>query len=175
MKRLPGLVFALAALSLVPRSLVAQARDATCYVFVKEGASSEGNSLFLNKMGLPAEALSRVAPTRFSFAAKDFSLEATGNFSYEADTPVLLGRSGELALYSVAIKFQAGPFPKVWKTIDVVFAFKDIVQGGEAVQPAAQAIQLAAAKAGLKSGLAWIVDMRMPTKGNFKARVSLAK
>ena len=119
--------------------------------------------------------MSRVAPTRFSFSAKDFSLQATGDFSYEADTPVLLGRSDSLALYSVALKFRAGPFPKAWKTIDVAFGFSDIVKGGEAVQPAAEAMKLAAAKAGLKSGLAWIVDMKMPSKGQFSAKVGLAK
>ena len=35
-----------------PEVSVAQARDATCYVFVKEGASSEGNSLYPRKDGL---------------------------------------------------------------------------------------------------------------------------
>ena len=165
----------LAVLALLAQSLGAQSRATTAYVFVKEGASSEGNSLYLNKMGLPAEALSRVAPTRFVIAGKAFSMDASGSFSYEAENPVLVGRSGSLALYSVALKFTAGPYPKGQKTLTVGFSLKDLVKAGEAIQPAAMAIQLAAAKAGMKSGTAWIEDMQMPTKGEFKAKVSLAK
>lgn len=154
---------------------LAQTRGATCYVFVEEGASADGNSMYLNKMGLPAEALSRVAPTRFSFAKKEFSLEAAGSFSYEAGTPALLGRTGRLALYSVAIQFQPHPLPRVWKTVSVAFSLKDVLKGKDFVQPAAEAIRRAALQAGVTSGLAWIVDMQMPTKGNFRAKVSLAK
>lgn len=168
-------VLVLAVLESLAQTLVAQPRLATCYVFVKEGSSSEGNSLYLDKMGLSTEALSRVAPTRFSIAGKDFSMEASGSFSYEAENPLLVGRSGSLALYSVALKFSAGPYPKGQKTFTVGFFLKDLVKAGEAVQPAAMAIQLAAAKAGMKSGTAWIEDMQMPSKGEFKAKVSLAK
>ena len=38
--------------------------DTTCYLLVAEGKSAEGNALFLSKMGIDAEAVSRVAPTR---------------------------------------------------------------------------------------------------------------
>jgi hypothetical protein len=165
----------LAALLFFVHALFAQEKSATCYVFVKEGASAEGNSLYLSKMGLPAEALSRVAPTRFDFSGKSFKLSSSGSFSYEAESPVLKGRSDKLALYSVDVKFKAGPYPKATKTIDVQFSFSDIVKGGEAVQPAEKAIQLAAAKAGMKSGTAWILDMQMPSKGEFSAKVGLAK
>ena len=175
MNRALALSFALVALSLVAPSLFSQARDATCYVVVKEGASSEGNSLYLQKMGLDPELLSRVAPTRFTFSGKDFNMETSGNFSYEAQTPVLVARSGSVALYSVAIKFTAGTFPAALKTVAVSFGLSDIVKEGEAVQPAAWAMQLAATKAGMKTGSAWIVEMTMPARGEFRARVSLAK
>jgi hypothetical protein len=152
-----------------------KARDATCYVIIEEGSSSEGNSLFLNKMGVDTELLSRVAPTRFSSGNQKFLGQATGSFAYQAENPVLIDRSGRLALYSVAIKFSVGAFPRAAKTIAVTFSLADLEAGGGAVQPATKAIQLAAAKAGMKSGTAWILDMQMPEAGQFSAKVALAK
>lgn len=175
MNRVLSSSLACVVLCLLALPLSAQARGATCYVVVKEGASSEGNSLYLQKMGLDPELLSRVAPTRFNLEGKKFDLEASGSFSYEAETPDLVLRSGSLALYAVALKFTAGAFPKALKTVDVSFGLSEIVRGGEAVQPAAWAMQLAAAKAGMKTGSAWIVEMTMPARGEFRARVSLAK
>jgi len=175
MNRALALSCALVGLASPAPPLFSQARDATCYVLVKEGASSEGNQLYLQKMGLDPELLSRVAPTRFTFSGKSFDLEASGNFSYEAQTPILVERSGSVVLYSVALKFTAGSFPAALKTVAVSFGLSDIVKGGEAVQPAAKAMQLAAAKAGMKTGMAWIEEMTMPARGEFRARVSLAK
>ncbi|MGA2546423.1 MAG: hypothetical protein ABSF43_07750 [Rectinemataceae bacterium] len=175
---------ALGALSLLVIPIFAQgdssglgtkARDASCYVIVEEGASAEGNALFLEKMGVDAEALSLVAPTRFSFGSKNSLTRTGGSLSYEADSPVLVERSGRLALYSVAFRFSPEPLPKALKTVIVNFTLADLARTKDAVQPAAKAIELAAAKARMKSGLAWIVEMKMPAHGAFRAKVGLAK
>jgi hypothetical protein len=155
--------------------LVAKISDASCFVIVEEGASEEGNALFLEKMGVDAEALSRVAPTRFSFGAKNYLTRTGGSLSYEADSPVLVERSGRLALYSVAFRFSPEPLPKALKTVIVNFTLADLARTKDVVQPAAKAIALAAAKARMKSGLAWIVEMKMPARGAFRAKVGLAK
>jgi hypothetical protein len=153
----------------------AKAREATCYVLVEEGSSAEGNALFLQKMGLSPQALGMVAPTRFSFVSGSSFESASGSFSYEASTPLLVDRKGRLALYSVDVKFSAGKLPKVYKTITVDVKMADLAASGDLVQPAAKAIELAAAKAGMKSGIAWVTSMKMPTKSAIKVKVSLAK
>ncbi len=175
MNRPVSICLALLAFSLLAVPTIAQARAATCYVLVEEGSSKEGNSLYFEKMGLDPELLSRVAPTRFSFNEKDFEMEASGSFSYRAETPVLVGRSGSAALYSVNLEFTAGPLPKARKTVVVRFRLSDLIKGGKLVQPAARAMRLAAAEAGLKSGMAWIGEMTMPSRGEFRARVLLAR
>lgn len=175
MNRVLASGFALVALALVAPPLFSQARSAICYVLVEEGSSVEGNSLYFEKMGLDPELLSRVAPTRFTFNGKDFRMEASGSFSYRAETPVLVGRSGSAALYSVNLEFTAEPFPKARKTVVVRFRLLDLIRGGELVQPAAKAMRLAAAEAGMKSGMAWIGEMAMPSRGEFRARVLLAR
>jgi hypothetical protein len=149
--------------------------ETTCYVLIEEGASAEGNALFLDKMGADSEALSRVAPTRFSVGAKNFLARSSGGFSYQADPPVLVERSGRLALYSVALQFGAEPLPAALKTVVVVFTLADLARTKDVVQPAAKAIELAAAKARMKSGMAWIVEIEMPSRGAFRATVALAK
>ncbi len=149
--------------------------DTTCFLLVEEGKSAEGNALFLSKMGIDAEAVSRVAPTRFTVGAKDFLSRVNGSFSYQADSPVLVERSGRLALYSVALKYGVGALPAALKTVTVNFKLADFARTKDTIQPATKAIQLAVAKAGMKSGLAWIVEMDMPSKGSFRAKVALAK
>jgi hypothetical protein len=152
-----------------------KAKEAVCYVIIEEGTSTEGNSLFLSKMGIDTELLSRVAPTRFSFDSAKFLSRAAGSFAYQAGSPLLIERSGRLALYSVAIKYSAGRFPRAAKTVAVTFSLSDLEPGGDAIQPAAKAIELAAKAAGMRSGTAWIVDMEMPSDGHFSAKVALAK
>jgi hypothetical protein len=153
----------------------AKTREATCYILVEEGSSAEGNSLFLQKMGASPQALSLVAPTRFSFASGSSFESASGSFSYEASTPRLVDRKGRLALYSVVVRFAAGPLPKALKTITVDVKMADLAGTADLVQPAAKAIELAAAKAGMKSGTAWVISMAMPTKAAIRVKVALAK
>lgn len=149
--------------------------QATCYVLVEEGASSEGNSLFLNKMGLDAAALGLVSPTRFSFGTKSSLTRASASFSYESDQPVLVERSGRLALYSVAITYKAEGYPLFFKTVVVEMKFADLRSTKDLVQPGAKAIELAAAKAGMKAGLAWILKMELVDHSRIRATVGLAK
>jgi hypothetical protein len=80
-----------------------------------------------------------------------------------------------LALYSVALQFGAEPLPAALKTVVVVFTLADLARTKDVVQPAAKAIELAAAKARMKSGMAWIVEIKMPSRGAFRATVALAK
>ncbi len=149
--------------------------NATCYVLVEEGSSSEGNKLYLDKMLVGGEVLSRLAPTSFDTRAKNFLTRGSANFSYEAGTPVPVERSGSWVLYSVDLKYKAGPYPKVYKTITVDITIADLKVGKELLQPATKAIELAAAKAGLSSGTAWIVGMSMPSRAVIRVKVSLSK
>jgi hypothetical protein len=151
-----------------------KAMEAVCYVLVEEGNSTEGNSLFLQKMGVEPEILSMVAPTRFSLGPKP-SYERQGAFSYEGSTPVLVERRGRFALYLEAITYRAGPFPAVFRTVTVDVAMADLAASRDLVQPAAKAIELAAAKAGIKTGLAWVMSMDMPTRSAIRVKVGLAK
>ena len=152
-----------------------KAKEAICYVIIEEGSSTEGNSLFLSKMGVDTELLSRVAPTSFALGKEKFLSRASGSFAYQAESPVLVERLGRAALYSVAITFNAGAFPRAQKTVSVSFGLSELESEGGAIQPAAKAIELAAVSAGMKSGTAWIVEMTMPSDGRFNAKVALAK
>ena len=148
---------------------------ATCYVLIEEGASSEGNSLFLNKMALESELLSRAAPTRFQSGSKIHLSTAEGSFSSEAEQPELVLRSGAFALYSVELRFKSSPFPKAKKNVKVSFSLADLMARGDIVQPAAMAIGLAAKAARMSSGRAWIQSMRADSAGAFTATVALSK
>ena len=149
--------------------------DTTCYMVVEEGKSSDATRLFLQKMGIDSEAVSRVAPTRFTVGARDFLSRVGGRFSYEAEGPVFIERVGRVGLYSVALRYSVGPLPKALKTVTVDFTLAELAKAKSLVQPAAKAIQLAAAKAGMKTGLAWIIGMEVAGKGDFRATVGLAK
>jgi hypothetical protein len=173
--RLLPLALLIAVLPLFESATGPKAREATCYVLVEEGKSAEGNSLFLQRMGLNPQALSMVAPTRFSFAAGSSFSRAGGSFSYEGGQPILVDRKGRLALYSVAVKFWGEAFPKAFKTYTVDLSVADLAANADLVQPAEKAIEKAAAKAGVKSGLAWIIEMKMPTRGSIRVKVGLAR
>jgi hypothetical protein len=150
-------------------------RASTMYILVEEGASAEGNALFLKKMGLEPKLLSRALPVRFESRGGRFAVKAEGSLSYESAEPVLVERSGKLALYSVALKIRGGALPKAKKTETVDFSLAELEKSRDLVQPADRAIELAAAKAGMKKGRAWIVEITMPAPGRFEARVGLAK
>jgi hypothetical protein len=148
-------------------------KNATCYIIIEEGASSDASELFIKKMGIEPDLLNRVAPTHFEMRSTDFLYKATGSLSYEAEQPHLVLRSGRYTLYSVSVKYRAGPYPKA-KTIKVSFPFADLIAGGDLVQPADKAIALAARSTRMKSGEAWIIDMSASDSGAFHATVALA-
>jgi hypothetical protein len=178
---LRGLFIAAAIISWAAPNVTAQGatasgspRELVCFVVAEEGASSEGNSLYLSKMGVDPEALRSFAPSRFTSGLAGFKTVAEGKFSYEADTPVLADRSGKLVLYEVPVRLSAAAPPKARATVTVEFGLKDLRSGGGIVQPAVRAMQLAAAKAGIKSGIAWIVEMERVSTGMLRAKVGLA-
>jgi len=152
----------------------AAATERLCYVLVREGDSAEGNALYLRKMLLDPAALSRAVPTRFRLKPS-FTLEAEGRLqSVEAGEPVLVARRGRLALYSLSLGLDDKELPKAQKTLVVEFSLADLARTGDQVQPADRALALAAAKSGLKSGSAWIIDMTMSSKSLFRAKVGVS-
>jgi hypothetical protein len=179
MKSRIAMPFALAAamLALIPRGAVAQTgpRELICFVVSEEGTSAEGNSLYLRKMGVDPEALRSFAPSRFTVGPGDFSAVVQGRVSYEAGTPVLADRVGKLALYEVPLRLAAAPPPRAQATVIVQFNIRDLASGRGIVQPALRAMQLAAAKARMRSGFAWIVEMARVAPGTLRAKVGLAK
>lgn len=173
-----SLVLAVLVLLVMPQFAPAagpKAREITCYVLVEEGDSAEGNSLFLQKMGMDTQALSLIAPTRFSFASVSSFTRTEGGFTYESGQPKLVARKNALALYSVEVKFSVASLPKAYKTVTVDVTMADLAATKDLIQPAAKAIELAAAKAGLKAGTAWILDMKMPTPKAIRVKVGLAR
>jgi hypothetical protein len=149
-------------------------RQLTCYIVMAEGASSEANSLYLRKMGTDPEAVKNFAPTRFTLRLGAFSAVTEGNLSYEAGTPVLVDRSGKLVLYSLPLRISTEALPKARTTVTVQFRLKDLEEGRGLIQPSILAMRLAAAKAGMKSGIAWIVEMSRVGPGILRAKVALA-
>jgi hypothetical protein len=172
------LAFALIALSLAPflgaEVPLAQMRSARCFVAIEEGASSEGNSLYLQKMGVEPALLRLFAPTRFSVGAKGIETTAEGEFSYTTVGTELVARSKGFAVYAVSVNYRAAAVPEAKVTVVVDFKLSELVKGRGLVQPAEKAIALAAAKAHMSSGIAWIVEMEMPSSQSFRAKVRLA-
>jgi hypothetical protein len=126
-------------------------------------------------MGADPEALRSFAPSRFTAGSGAFTAAAQGQFSYEAGTPVLRDRAGKLALYEVPLRLSAPPPPKAQITVTVQFRLRDLASGRGIAQPAIRAMQLAAAKAGMRSGIAWIVEMARVAPGTLRAKVGLAR
>jgi hypothetical protein len=174
------LAFALALIALnLVASLDAEAplakpRDARCFVVMEEGASSEGNSLYLNKMGVEPALLRLFAPTRFETGTKGIELKTEGEFSYQAEGIELAARSKGLAVYAVNVTYQAAAMPEAKAEVVVEFKLSELAKGSGFVQPAEKAIALASAKAHMRSGLAWVVEMEMPSPQSFRAKVRLA-
>jgi hypothetical protein len=150
-------------------------RDITCYVVMQEGNSSEGNSLFLKKMGVEPEVLKSFAPSRFSRVGGKFSISVEGSFGYEAGTPVLIERSGKLALYELPLRLRADPPPAPAKTVTVTVLLSELAKSGALVQPAQKAMDKAAASLGWTKGIAWIIELRPAGSGKLKAIVGLVK
>lgn len=169
---LAALAFAWAASAVEAQGAV---RDIVCLVVVQEGSSAEGNSLYLKKMGVDPEALRSFALSKFSFSGKTFKAVAQGQFSYEAGTPELKDRVGALSLYEVRVRLSAPLPPKAQATVSVQFSLKELAPAGGIVQPAVRAMELAAIKAGMKAGTAWIVEMARIAPGVLRATVALAR
>ena len=150
-------------------------RSMNCFVVIEEGASAEGNALFLQKMGVEPETLKSFAPSRFTRADGVFSASAQGDFAYQAESPVLVERLRGLALYQVPVKIRAPAPPRAAKKVDVIVLLSDLKKEGGIVQPAFRAMDLAAASAGWTSGSAWIIEMKSVGKGKLKAVVGLAR
>lgn len=172
------LALALIAFGLAPslgaEAPLAPSRNARCFVVIEEGASSEGNSLYLQKMGVDPAILRLFAPTRFLMGAKGIETKVEGEFSYEAMGTELVARSNRLAVYAVSVNYRAAAMPEAKATVVVDFKLSDLAKGRSLVQPAEKAIAIAAAKSHLSSGVAWIVEMEMPTPQSFRAKVRLA-
>jgi hypothetical protein len=98
-----------------------------------------------------------------------------GRFAYEAGTPVLRDRNGRTALYEVPLRLSADAPPKAQQLVTLQFRLADLASSGGLVQPALKAMQLAAAKLGWHSGLAWIVKMERIGPGALRAVVGLAR
>jgi len=150
-------------------------RDITCYVVMEEGNSSEGNSLYLRKMGVDPEAIKTFAPVRFSRAGGKFTTSVQGVFAYQAETPVQVDRSGRLGLYEVPLRLKADPPPAAAKTVTVTVLLWELAKSGGIVQPSVQAMDKAAASLKWTEGTAWIIEMSRAGKGKLKAVVGLAK
>jgi hypothetical protein len=82
---------------------------------------------------------------------------------------------GTFALYEVPLKISAALPPKAQATVSVQFSFKELASAKGSMQPALRAMQLAAAKAGMKSGIAWIVEMSLVAPGMLSAKVGLSR
>jgi hypothetical protein len=152
-----------------------RAREISCYVAMEEGASSEGNALFLQKMGVDPEAVKTFAPMRFSRAGGKFTATVQGAFAYQAETPRRISSSGTLALYEVPLKLKSDPPPKPETTVKVTILLSELSVAGGIVQPSIAAMGKAAAAKKMDSGTAWIIEMSYAGKGKLKALVGLAK
>lgn len=162
------LVFGSAQAGTVSRTLV-------CYYVVEEGASSDGNSLFNKKMAFEPEVLRSYCPSTFSRGPTGFATRAEGTFAYQAETPVAVDRNGKSVLYEVEVRLRTDTPPMAAKTLTVTIDFADLRTGKGLVQPAVKAMEYAAAKAGMKSGWAWIISMKRIGPGRLEAVVGLAR
>lgn len=150
-------------------------RSLVCLVLTTEGGSAEGNALFQRYMALQPELLRSYAPTRFEVGKAGFSAKAEGSFGYSAEEIVPLERYGKTVLGSVKVELKGAPPPKAWKTAVVEFKAAELAARGDAVQPGARAIELAAAKLKLSKGLAWVESIGLASPGLIRATVAFAK
>jgi hypothetical protein len=125
-------------------------------------------------MGVEPSLLRLFAPTRFSMGAKGIETKAEGEFSYGTVGTELVARSKGFAVYAVSVNYRAAAMPEAKATVVVDFKLLELAKGRSLVQPAEKAIALAAAKAHMSSGVAWIVEMEMPGPQSFRAKVRLA-
>lgn len=100
--------------------------------------------------------------------------EGESDFGYEAETPRLVARKGNLALYEVDASIRASLPPKPTKTIVVDIPFAVLFAGNDATQPGLRAIEAAARKLGWKTGSAWIRSMRLKGSETLRVEVGFA-
>lgn len=151
-----------------------ETREVDCFAVAQDSASSEAQALYLQRMGFAPEALRGFALSSFERDSTGFSCHTEGVFGYESDTPAVVARSGGLVLYEVRAKVRSSPPPRAKKTVSVDLRFSELAATGESVQPGIKAIELAAAKAGWRSGHAWILSMKWRGSGVLRATVALA-
>jgi len=168
MLRRAGLMLLCAALALGLAAETAT-RSVLCLVLVTEGDSAEGTALYMRYMGIQPELLRSFAPARFTIDRKGFSIEAGGSFRYSAGESEPLERYGRTVLNAVKAEIGAPMPPKVWKSVEVEIKVAELAAGGDAVQPGARAIELAARKLKLKKGQAWIERMELVSPGLIRA------
>ena len=175
--QLPALLSLCALLAAVPAAAqTAAPRAVDCYVVVKEGASAEGTQLYLRNMLLEPEMLRTFAPARFTLSGGRFSLAAAAGFSYEAEGPTLVQRSGDYGLYTARAKVRGPAGPWLAKSVAVELKMADLVgPGGEIAQPGLRAIEMAASKTGWPSGLAWVESMSLQRSGSLRVVVRLSR
>jgi len=150
-------------------------RSILCLILTTEGASAQGNALYLKYMALQPELLRSYTPTRFTVTRTEFSTTAEGRISYSAQELEPVERYGKTVLNSVAVEFVSAPLPKVWKSAEVEIKVAELAAGGDAVQPGARAIELAARKLKLTKGRAWIESIELVSPGLIRAKVNFAK
>jgi hypothetical protein len=141
---------------------------------MEEGASAEGDSLFLRKMVAGPELLRLYAPTRFIASKGGIELRSEGEFSYDVEGPQLVARSKRTLVYAFDLRMKVSPQPKAKSVVVVSFSLAELTKGRAILQPAERAIALAAAKSGMSSGLARIVSIEMPDSKSFRAKVALS-
>jgi hypothetical protein len=172
-----GLMLTLTVLPLLaaPADSSRPIREIACYVVMQEGKSSEGNALYLKKMGVDPEAVKTFAPLRFTREGGKFTTTVQGAFAYQAESPTMVDRSGKVALYEIPLRLKADPPPKAEKTVKVTVSLSELSGAGGLVQPSIKAMDKAAAAQKMSSGTAWIIEMSRAGKGKLKATVGLAK
>ena len=169
------LCLALAELGAGSAQALPEPRAVHCFALVAEGASSEANELYLKNMGIKPEAMRAFVPSHYVFEAGRVTIEeGKSDFGYEAETPRLVARKGNLALYEVEASIRASLPPKPTKTILVDIPFAVLFAGDDAAQPGLRAIEAAARKLGWKAGSAWIRSMKLRGAETLRVEVGFA-
>jgi hypothetical protein len=151
-------------------------RAVRCYALVAEGSSSEASELYLKNMGVKPEAMRAFVPSHYVFEAGRVTIEeGESDFGYEAETPRLVAKKGNLALYEVEASIRASLPPQPARTIVVDIPFAVLFAGDDAEQPGLRAIEAAARKLGWKAGSAWIRSMRLKGPETLRVEVGFSR
>jgi hypothetical protein len=150
-------------------------RAVRCFALVVEDSSSEANELYLKNMGLKPEAMRAFVPSHFALESGRVTIEeGESDFGYEAETPRLVARKGNLALYEVEASIRGPLPPQPAKTVVVDIPFAVLFSSGDVEQPGLRAIEAAAKKLGWKEGSAWIRSMRLKGSQTLRVEVGFA-